>query len=245
MLNKHFIWLPMAALALSLAGQAALYRSETPTAVLHASWAFAPKSLQEAGGRATAVFEGEVVRVDRGEDIVTATPGEPGDQDRIPTQRVTLKVGKTVKGVLKEGELVQLFQTGGVVNLPKVGADGPLKDDVHVAGAKVVVLEGDPLYSIGEQHLVIAEAGPKGFLRTVSPEGAIESRRTARSRQQSTTSSPRSFAASRSATSRSCCSPLANSRALVYSISMGRLNSAPHRDLCCQACSSTSCPSRQ
>jgi hypothetical protein len=171
--KKHLMWLPMAALVLALAAQFAMYRFSMPTITLHASWAYNPRSVQEAGEKALSVVQAEVVRVERGKDIVTRLPEEPSGEDRIPTQLVTLKVLKTLKGDLKSGQTVQLFQTGGVV-LPQVGPDGPKKEEASLLGARQVILEGDPLYEVGEQHLLMLDAGPDGLLKTVAPEGRFK-----------------------------------------------------------------------
>jgi hypothetical protein len=169
-MNKHLLWLPAAALAVALGAQAAIYRFSMPTVTVHASWVYSPKSLEEAAGKASNIVYAEVVRADRGKDIVTRQPGEPTGEDRIPTQNVTLRISKSLKGDLRPGQTVQLFQTGGVV-LPEVGPDGPKKEDDRVFDAHQVVLEGDPLYVAGEQHLLLLDAGPDGMLKTISPEG--------------------------------------------------------------------------
>jgi hypothetical protein len=171
-MNKHLMWLPVAALALTLGGQAYLYNNEVPTTTLHASWAFKPKSVQEARAKASNVVQAEVIRVERGDDIVTAAAGEPGGEDRIPTQRVTLKVLKSTKGGQTAGDTIQVFQTGGL-QLPAVPAGGPAKDQERIQ-AKQVILADDPLYRVGEQHLLMLEQGPKGMLKTVSPEGRFK-----------------------------------------------------------------------
>jgi hypothetical protein len=171
-MNKHLIWLPAVALAVTLGGQAAFYATELPTTSLHASWQFKPKSIGEARAKADSVVEAEVVSVQRGADIVTKAPGEPGDEDRIPTQQVTLKVLKTHKGSQKVGDTIQVFQTGGL-QVPTTLASEPSKDQVRIQ-AKKVILEGDPLYQVGEQHLLMLDQGPKGQLKTVAPQGRFK-----------------------------------------------------------------------
>jgi hypothetical protein len=168
-LRRHLVWLPVAGLTLALLGQAAVYRFEPPTTVLHASWYNSPTDLSAASAKAPFVIQAEVLRVEKGDDIVTPARGEPNDEDRIPTQRVTMRVLKSLKGTLKDGETVQLFQTGGELKLPSFGTDGPPKDQVMVQ-AKKVILEGDPLYTVGEQHLLMLEPGPSKLLRIVAPE---------------------------------------------------------------------------
>jgi hypothetical protein len=171
--KKHLMWLPVAALAMALAAQFAVYPFSTPTITVHASWAYNPRSLQEASEKSLSVVQAEVVRVERGKDIVTRLAEEPSGEDRIPTQRITLQVEKSLKGDLREGQTIQLFQTGGIV-LPEVGPDGPKKEDASLLGARQVTLEGDPLYEVGERHLLMLDAGPDGLLKTVAPEGRFK-----------------------------------------------------------------------
>jgi hypothetical protein len=170
--NKHLMWLPATALALALAGQAALSYSAGPTTVVHASWKFQPKSIREARDKAESVVQAEVVAVERGEDLVVPAAGEPTGEDRIPTQKITVKVKKAHKGSAKPGETLQLFQTGGAV-LPVAPAGGPEKKDVRIK-ARTVILEGDPLYQPGEEYMLMLEPGPRGLLRPVSPEGRFK-----------------------------------------------------------------------
>jgi hypothetical protein len=172
-MKKHLLWVPAAALMVALAGQFAVYRFSMPTVTLHASWAYNPRSVQEASERATNIVQAEILRVDPGKDIVTRLPEEPSGEDRIPTQLVTLKVVRSLKGGLREGQMVQMFQTGGVV-LPQVGPDGPKKEDARLLGARQVILEGDPLYQVGEQHMLMLDAGPDGLLKTIAPEGRFK-----------------------------------------------------------------------
>jgi len=172
-MKKHLLWLPAAALTLALAGQFAVYRFSMPTITLHPSWAYNPRTMQEGGAKAQNIVHAEVVRVDRGKDIVTRLPEEPSGEDRIPTQLITVKVLKSLKGSLREGQLVQMFQTGGVV-LPQVGPDGPKKEEARVLGARQVVLEGDPPYQVGEQHLLLLDQGPETLLKTIAPEGRFK-----------------------------------------------------------------------
>lgn len=165
---KKFLWLPVAAFALMLAGQVGFYRyMDVPAVESHASWVFAPKDLKEARDHAQAIVEGEVVSVAAGPDIVTPAKGEPTGEDRIPTQHVQLKVAKVHKGGVKAGQVVDLFQTGGV-SAPTGTPEGKQGERVQT---HLVLLSGDPLYHVGEKYLLMLEDGPRGQLRTVSPEG--------------------------------------------------------------------------
>jgi hypothetical protein len=79
--------------------------------------------------------------------------------DRIPTQRVTLKVLRSYKGATASTQLT-LFQTGGLVSTAKAGDSHPR-----------MMLDGDPFYTTGEQYLLMLVAGPQGTVRVVAPEG--------------------------------------------------------------------------
>ena len=170
-MKKHLLWLPAAAFALALAGQVGFYRYlDVPVAETHASWAFAPKDLNDAQAHATHIVEGDVVSVAAGPDIVTPAKGEPNDEDRIPTQHVQLKVTKSYKGNARSGQVLDLFQTGGLA-APTGQPDG--KQGARVQ-THLVLLSGDPLYKVGEHYLLMLEDGPRNQLRTISPEGRFK-----------------------------------------------------------------------
>lgn len=152
--------------AAGVVGQMAVYGTQEPTATMHASWVFHPASLREARDHATVIVLAQVASVRPGEDIVTQQPGEPDGVDRIPTQRVTVKVITSYKGGAKAGEHLTLFQTGGTVLPP-----APAKGEHATSHVRQLVLEGDPLYAVGQQYLLMLEPGPQGLLRIISPEG--------------------------------------------------------------------------
>jgi hypothetical protein len=168
MKRQLLLWLPAAAFSLALAGQVGYYAfGQPPVVETHASWAFKPKNLAEAQAKAHTIVEGEVVSVAAGADIVTKAPGEPNNEDRIPTQQIKLKVNKVQKGNVKVGQVVDIFQTGGVT-LPTGQPDG--KQGARLQ-THLVLLSDDPLYKAGEQYLLLLEDGPRGMLRSISPEG--------------------------------------------------------------------------
>src|SRR5262249_16928347 len=142
----------VAVLGLGLGGQVGMYYSQQPTTTLHASWAFHPATLAQARDHSQSIVLAQVVSVERGQDLVTAVPNEPNGVDRIPTQRITVRVLRTYKGTARVGQQVTLFQTGGTV-LPAPPPPGGR------ATTKVpqYVLEGDPLYVAGEQYLLMLE----------------------------------------------------------------------------------------
>jgi hypothetical protein len=166
-LKKQLLWLPGAALALALAGQVAIYQAEMPVVTASASWKFKPASLAETRDKASSIVQAEVVSVAPGPDLVVPASGEPTGEDRLPTQRVQVKVKKAVKGGAKAGDVLEVFQTGGKL-LPSGQPDG--KNNARLQ-AKLVILEGDPLYQVGEEYLLFLEDGPRGMKRAVSPEG--------------------------------------------------------------------------
>ncbi|MCT2280187.1 hypothetical protein M3G91_21460 [Micromonospora chalcea] len=133
---------------------------QRPTVTMHAQWGFHPASLAQTRAAAQQIVLAEVVSAQPGEDIVTPAAGEPDGVSRIPTQRVTIRVVHPYKGTAKQGEQLVLFQTGGVVSTAKAG-------DTHPR----MVLDGDPLYTKGQQYLLMLTSGPQGTLRVVSPEG--------------------------------------------------------------------------
>ncbi len=167
-MKKQLLWLPAAAFSLALAGQYAFYRYvDTPDVETHASWSFHPKNLAEAQAQAHTIVQGQVISVAPGADIVTKATGEPNNEDRIPTQHVQLKVTKVSKGSVKPGQVVDVFQTGGVT-VPTGQPDG--KQGARLQ-THVTLLSGDPLYKVGEQYMLMLEDGPNRMLRTISPEG--------------------------------------------------------------------------
>jgi hypothetical protein len=176
-MKNNLPWLLAAAFGVVLTGQAAFHRFvEIPVVTSEASWAFRPASVADATDKATAVVEGEVVSVTRGEDIVSSVAGEPNNETRIPTQRIRLRVDSVLKGTARVGDVLDVFQTGGLA-APTGSPNGKqgMRADTHL----VVTLD-DPLYQPGEQYLLMLEDGPRGMLRSVAPEGRyrIEANRT-------------------------------------------------------------------
>jgi hypothetical protein len=166
-MKTKLMWLPAVALGLALVGQGALYRAEDPVLTMTASWKHRPASVDEARDLATSVVQAEVVSVKADADLVVPAAGEPTGEDRIPTQRVQVRVTKAHKGQVRPGQTVELFQVGGKL-LPTTPPDG--KNGARVE-AKQLILEGDPPYKPGEQYLLMLEDGPRGLQRPVAPEG--------------------------------------------------------------------------
>jgi hypothetical protein len=199
--TKYLLWAPAAVLALTLGGQVFLSHHEQPELVSEASWAFHPRSLRETRDRAHTIVRAQVVAVEKGEDLVVPARGEPSGEDRLPTQRITIKVTKNFKGAARPGQTLTLFQTGGEMQADPAPPTGrasnsaehldepaggkghvhpndpaPVRHEVkgHGAGPRKLVLEGDPAYAVGEDYVLMLEDGPKGLLRTVSPEGRFK-----------------------------------------------------------------------
>jgi hypothetical protein len=172
LMKSNLLLIPAFALALTLGGQVYFYMNETPTTELHASWAFKPRNLDEAKDKAENIVEAEVVSVKAGADIITQADGEPNGEDRIPTQVVTLKVLKSHKGKHKAGDSIELFQTGGLRAFEETAGEPP-KDQMRVQAQKVI-LEGDPLYQVGDKHMLMLDQGPRGLQKTIAPQGRFK-----------------------------------------------------------------------
>jgi hypothetical protein len=151
-----------AAVAVGLAGAvpAAVYGTgnEPTTVPMRATWNYHPQSVKDARNTAQSIVLAQVVSTRQGDDLVVPAAGEPSGVNRVPTQRVTVKVLQSYKGTAQTNQQLTLFQTGGVVTNSR-GESGRL------------VLDGDPLYKAGERYLLMLSAGPDGALRTIAPEG--------------------------------------------------------------------------
>jgi len=157
----------IAVLALAFIGQLVFIGFQEPIATAHASWIFHPNTFDEALAEAKTIVLAEVVSVEKGEDIVMKAEEEPEGEVRTPTQRITLKVITPYSGDVKDGQMLSLFQTGGVV-IDETAEEPQEGSEIKVP---VVILEGDPLYKAGEQYLLLLVPGPDDMLRTISPEG--------------------------------------------------------------------------
>ncbi len=151
--------------------------------------AFEPQTLAEADKLADQVVVGQVASLRRGADLVTQAPGEPGGVDRIPTEIVTLKIDKTMKGAAAQS--VEVFRTGLSVDplydrpAPKTPPDSAERPKDAVGDpsklprptreqANRYSVHDDPPYQVGQRYLLMLTKGPeiaKGAKRVVSPEG--------------------------------------------------------------------------
>jgi len=130
--------------------------------LLIASWAEAPASLDETAGSAEEVVRARVTRVRPGADIVVNLPQEPGGEDRIPTEVVTLRVEKVYKG-----------PAGGPPETVEVFHLGRSNGQEHIAALE------DPPYAQGQEYVLFLKRGPDVRVggsslptrRVVSPHG--------------------------------------------------------------------------
>ncbi len=158
-------WLASVALALGILLAAQIHRrpEARPAAVLAASWAEHPASLEETAASAEQVVLGRVTRVRRAQDIVVPVPDLPGGEDRVPIEIVTIRLEKSLKGPARGGppETIEVVHTG------------------VSSGQDQVTLVEDPPYAAGEQYVLFVKPGPDVQVdgkrmrvhRLVSPEG--------------------------------------------------------------------------
>ncbi|TKB78604.1 MAG: hypothetical protein E8D45_04315 [Nitrospira sp.] len=134
-----------------------------------AAWAYDPRDIAEAKGLAKEIVEAQVVKVERGDDIVINAPGEPGGVERIAVEVVTLKTIGRMKG--EQAQEVRVFHTLGMPagfeappNMkgappkPKDGIDPPAR--IFPTVANTVNIHDDPLYQPGERYLMFLREGP-------------------------------------------------------------------------------------
>lgn len=122
-------------------------RSSRPTA--RAFWHSRPSSLVDAAKLANAVVVARVTAVSDGADLEVKADGLAEGVDRIPTQRVSFDVERTLAG--HAGASFELFHTGN---------------------ASYVVDEDAP-YHEGQSYLLFVTARDDGSYRVVSPDGRL------------------------------------------------------------------------
>lgn len=150
-------------LALALGAQLRSGTAHQPREILVADWAELPESIDEAAGLAEEVVRARVTRIRPGADLVTGAEGEPGGEDRIPTEVITLRVEQGYKTRAEAGppESVEVFHIGRSTGQDQIGA-----------------ME-DPPYARGEEYVLFLRAGPQTRVsgtavktsRIVSPRG--------------------------------------------------------------------------
>jgi len=161
----------VAALAIGASAQVAVHsgHQHDSEATARAVWLFQPKNSAEVRAKSKDIVLARVVSVKRGPDIVTKQANEPSGEDRIATSRISVQVVRSYKGADKAGQTVTLFQTGASMDDPAPPKEG--KGNTATSKAQHIQLEGDPAYKVGEQYVLMLEAGPPGTQRPVSPEG--------------------------------------------------------------------------
>lgn len=155
-MKKHFWWVTAVALALALGGQFLAYYTATPVVTAHASWAFQPNSFQDVVNEARNIVTGEVTAVQKGPDIVVEAKGEPGGQDVIPTEQISLRVNSVQKGNAAREQQITVFRTGGTVTLPQGPQQGSVAPGPETSqrseGPEVPLdAKGDPNAAAPEQ----------------------------------------------------------------------------------------------
>lgn len=171
-MKSKFWWVAAATLAIVLVGQFAYVNLNQRMPTAHAVWAFQPKNFSEVADKATVIAEAQVVAVAKGKDIVTGAKDEPEGINVVPTQYITFKVLKGQKNA-SEGQILTVFRTGGETYVPVAEPEGKGDSTSAPVGTKVKVLllDDDPAYNVGDRHFLLLEAGPDNTLRPVSPEG--------------------------------------------------------------------------
>src|SRR6478672_2961931 len=111
--KKYAWWVAIGVLTLALVGQFTVYRLDHNPVQGHATWYFMPQSFGDVVNRANTIVEVQVLSVAAGPDIVTKLPQEPGGEDRIPTEQITVQVQGVDKGRSAAGQQLTIFRTGG------------------------------------------------------------------------------------------------------------------------------------
>ncbi|MCI0395684.1 MAG: hypothetical protein L0332_25090 [Chloroflexi bacterium] len=165
---NFFVYGGVVVLLVTFAVQVAVINLNAPKSNAFASWIYHPETFETAVGDADLIVLANVIAVEAGNDIVHEAIGhEPEGEVRIPTQRITIEVVESYKGETKTGEQLVLFQTGG----KRAEIIAQNEDSNQELNSPVMILEGDPLYKVGEQYLLLLVPGPDNLLRTISPEG--------------------------------------------------------------------------
>lgn len=190
--NRVDRWLVGATLALAVmlgAQWAVINPGESMQRVWVADWAENPESLDDVVEAAEEVVLGRVTRVRRGPDIVMRVDGEP-EEDRIPTEAVTIQVERRYKSAREGGPAtIEVFRTGTTKGTPPSAMGGQPPESPpdgmrrpsrpSPPGDRTVMLTDDPPYQNGQRYLLALKPGPQMRVdgqavhsrRPVSPEG--------------------------------------------------------------------------
>lgn len=145
-----------------------LANSEAGKVHYHASWVRKANSLDAAARFSNQIALGRVINIRRGPDIVVAAPIEPGGEDRIPVEVVTLRLERSYKG--GKPETIQVFHTGlstASQPQPLLQEEGPENQPLSNQPPgprgnleRPVSIEDDPPYRVGERYLMFLTEGP-------------------------------------------------------------------------------------
>jgi hypothetical protein len=108
----------------------------------YAEWKDTPKSLREAGSSSDQTVVGTVVSVAAGDPYKAAADGLPGGSVETPTQNITIRIDRSVKGNAKGGQQITVQRLGDAQGCYRVG--------------------GDPAYQQGQQVLLLLQRGSGG-----------------------------------------------------------------------------------
>lgn len=143
-------------------------RSQASEVHYHASWVRKANSLDAAARLSNQIALGRVTNVRRGPDIVVAAATEPGGEDRIPVEIVTIRLEKAYKG--GKPQTIQVFHTGLSTAaqpqpLPQEGElDNRYQSDQPPGPRgnleRLISIEDDPPYKVGERYLMFLTEGP-------------------------------------------------------------------------------------
>lgn len=157
-------------LAVGFAAQIAINTYLYAPPRITAAWAYDPRDLGEAKGLAQHIVEGQVLRVDRADDLIMKADGEPGGVDRVAVEVVHMRVDGALKG--QPPKEIQVFHTAGmpVTNLspPPMSQAPPKPPDALEPPLQIVPFTGnrvnvhdDPHYQVGQRYLLFLREGPK------------------------------------------------------------------------------------
>ena len=168
-----FFSISIVVLGATFAVQLGLHIKQRPQQRSFASWKDRPDTIMQAKELADQIVLAKVSKVQRADDLVVKAPGEPGDEDRIAIEVVTITVEKMYKGQ-KQG-LIRMFHTGLSAGPHVKARQVPPEQQPQ----SVVLLEDDPPYQVGERYVLLLRDGPNVTVErqsvktkaVISPEG--------------------------------------------------------------------------
>lgn len=131
-MKKHLWWVVIVALGFSLVGQYTYRYSEVSKQMVAQAAYPAVADFREVISKANTVVQAEVVSVEAGPDNVTKLDpksGEPNQESRLPTQRVTVRVLSSEKGNTAAGQELVIHRVGGELRFPTAPERGSIKGE--------------------------------------------------------------------------------------------------------------------